>query len=329
MIPRSALNRQLPCSHLLLSSRRLLSVSSPAHNASSSTSANPPARPHGIDPRWLTMMKRRVGKCMMFGLKPTQVNDAGHILQQLARDWRELIAGSEGFLTDEKRRGLYRHNVVWGEMDVMLSEEAEYILTLSIGLANRYTITIGHVNNVNYVRYAESARVNWTRNIGIHIDQTNKKKWLALLSSTGIGLILRSIKVDYKFPMKFPDKISVYHKLVQDPSSSLSSQSAFYLQVMIMSESRQRPAARCHEDIVTYDYQRNQKTPELPPFILNQFKHIWELQEEAKKNCQQQILDIESKVRTLEVRKLGSRGRSRGYRLSMILDFRQRLGAPF
>lgn len=214
----------------------------------------------------------------MFGLKPTQVNDAGHILQQLARDWRELIAGSEGFLTDEKRRGLYRHNVVWGEMDVM-----------------------GHVNNVNYVRYAESARVNWTRNIGIHIDQTNKKKWLALLSSTGIGLILRSIKVDYKFPMKFPDKISVYHKLVQDPSSSLSSQSAFYLQVMIMSESRQRPAARCHEDIVTYDYQRNQKTPELPPFILNQFKHIWELQEEAKKNCQQQILDIESKVRTLEL----------------------------
>jgi hypothetical protein len=34
----------------------------------------------------------------------------------LARDWRELIAGSEGFLTDEKRRSLYQHKVVWGEM---------------------------------------------------------------------------------------------------------------------------------------------------------------------------------------------------------------------
>jgi len=52
----------------------------------------------------------------MFGLKPAQIEDAGKILQQLARDWRELIAGSEGFLTDEKRRALYRHNVVWGEM---------------------------------------------------------------------------------------------------------------------------------------------------------------------------------------------------------------------
>lgn len=51
----------------------------------------------------------------MFGLKPAQIDGGGQILQQLARDWRELLAGSEGFLTDEKRRGLFRHNVVWGE----------------------------------------------------------------------------------------------------------------------------------------------------------------------------------------------------------------------
>lgn len=51
----------------------------------------------------------------MFGLKPAQIDEGGQILQQLARDWRELLAGSEGFLTDEKRRSLFRHNVVWGE----------------------------------------------------------------------------------------------------------------------------------------------------------------------------------------------------------------------
>lgn len=58
---------------------------------------------------------------------------------------------------------------------------------------------MGHVNNVTYVRYAESARVNWTRNIGMHIDAANREKWFNLLNSRGIGLILRSIKVDYKF----------------------------------------------------------------------------------------------------------------------------------
>ncbi|KAF7715403.1 Uncharacterized protein PECH_007896 [Penicillium ucsense] len=223
-------------------------------------------------------MKGRIGRCISFGLQPAQVEGAGDILRQLARDWRELIAGSEGFLTDEKRRSLYRHNVVWGEMDVM-----------------------GHVNNVTYVRYAESARVNWTRNIGLHVDTSNREKWLNLLNSTGIGLILRSIKVDYKFPMTFPDKITVYQKLVHDPDSSLSSQSAFQLQVMILSEARQRPAARCYEDIVTYDYRRNQKTPELPPFILDQFKTIWRSQEQARKEWQEKIADLENQVRTLEL----------------------------
>jgi hypothetical protein len=57
----------------------------------------------------------------MFGLKPRQVNEAGEILKILARDWRELIAGSEGFLTGEGRRGLFCQSVAWGEMvDIFL-----------------------------------------------------------------------------------------------------------------------------------------------------------------------------------------------------------------
>ena len=49
-------------------------------------------------------------------MKPTQMEEAGMILKEIARDWRELVAGSEGFLTGKTRRGLHRHNVVWGEM---------------------------------------------------------------------------------------------------------------------------------------------------------------------------------------------------------------------
>jgi hypothetical protein len=53
---------------------------------------------------------------MMFGLKPHQIQEAGEIVQQIAQDWRELIAGSEGYLTDATRRGLFRQSVAWGEM---------------------------------------------------------------------------------------------------------------------------------------------------------------------------------------------------------------------
>lgn len=56
----------------------------------------------------------------------------------------------------------------------------------------------GHVNNVMYNRYAESARVNWTRNFAA-MDQAHREAWLELMSPKSVGLILRSIKTDYKF----------------------------------------------------------------------------------------------------------------------------------
>ncbi|KAE8383555.1 thioesterase-like superfamily-domain-containing protein [Aspergillus bertholletiae] len=255
---------------------RALSTSIPAaRNADSSKTVAP--QPHKIDPRWLTTTKRRLGKCMMFGLKPAQIHEAGEILQQIARDWRELIAGSEGYLTDATRRGLFRQSVAWGEMD-----------------------TMGHVNNVNYVRYAETGRVYMTRNFAMHIDPAHKKEWLNIVGNTGIGIILRSIKIDYKFPMKYPDEVTVYHKIAHDPAATHSPKDAFYLQAVIISEARQRPAARVHEDLVIYDYKRAKKT-EMPPFMLEQFKSTWELQEQAKKFWQQRILDIETRIRTLEV----------------------------
>ncbi|KAJ5203334.1 hypothetical protein N7449_005413 [Penicillium cf. viridicatum] len=282
MLPQPAFRVQLSASISLYSNgtRRLFSATSAALNDGQNIPI-PDSVSTPINPRWLTMTKRRIGKCMMFGMKPAQIDEGGKILQQLAKEWRELIAGSEGFLTDKKRRSLYRHNVVWGEQDIM-------------GM-------LCHVNNVTYVRYAETARVNWTRNIGNYIDTANKKEWINMLGSTGIGLILKSIKVDYKFPMESPDKITVYQRLIPDPSRHLSAQSAFRLEVMILSEAHQRPAARCFEDIVIYDYKKNRKTVNIPPFVMEQFEIMWKQQEQEKVNWRQQIANIENRVRNLEL----------------------------
>ncbi|KAH8697749.1 thioesterase-like superfamily-domain-containing protein [Talaromyces proteolyticus] len=252
-------------------------TTAPPRQQKSTSSTITLSKPHTVDPRWLTIIKRRIGKCLMFGLQPAQVDEAGLILRRIANDWRELIAGSEGFLTDETRRAVYRHNVVWGEMDVM-----------------------GHVNNVTYLRYAETARVNLMRNYAIHIDPAHKTEWLNTVGNRGIGLILQSIKLDYKFPMTWPDKITVYHRLTQDPAVTLS-QSSFQQEVLILSEAKQRPAARCIEHNVIYDYKLLRRAPSPPVFILDQFKRTWELQEQSKRKWQQRIADIENKVRALEL----------------------------
>jgi hypothetical protein len=50
-----------------------------------------------------------------------------------------------------------------------------------------------------YNRYAESARVNWTLNFANVIDPAHKAEWRELMTPRSIGLILRSIRTDYKF----------------------------------------------------------------------------------------------------------------------------------
>ncbi|KEF60027.1 uncharacterized protein A1O9_04877 [Exophiala aquamarina CBS 119918] len=226
-----------------------------------------------VSPRWLTDTKARIGKCISFGMSPSLVDSAGNILRELGTDWRNLVAGSEGYLTSKERAGLHRQAIVWGEQDSM-----------------------GHVNNVMYVRFAESGRCNWTRNIGQYFDPTHKSAWENLLTNRGIGLILKSITVEFKFPMTWPDRISVYHKLRSRPDENTRS---MVLDVMILSEGKQRPAARCLEDVVVYDYKLGKKS-RLEAFMLAQFKHIFDLQEAAKVENLAKIQVIEGQVRFLE-----------------------------
>src|SRR5271155_1402825 len=119
----------------ILNQRLLRNVSGTRFLTSSHT--DPVPEPSSLHPSWLSDTKARIGKCIMFGMKPELVDEAGKILYEISRDWRELVAGSEGFLTSKDRTGLDRQEIVWGEQDSM-----------------------GHVNNVMYVRFAESGRFN-------------------------------------------------------------------------------------------------------------------------------------------------------------------------
>ena len=72
--------------------------------------------PRNLSSRWLSDVKTRIGKCIMFGLKAHQIEEASSVLRIVATDWRELLVGSEGFLVGKGRAGLEKHQVVWGEM---------------------------------------------------------------------------------------------------------------------------------------------------------------------------------------------------------------------
>lgn len=85
---------------------------------------DPPPEPAKPSARWLSQTKERIGKCIIFGMDASQTQRAGTVLRALGEEWRELVAGREGFLTDRKRAGMLRHRVAWGEMDSMVRVSA-------------------------------------------------------------------------------------------------------------------------------------------------------------------------------------------------------------
>ena len=96
--------------------------------------------------------------------------------------------------------------------------------------------------------------------------------------------------------MTYPDHISVFHKLSSLPSPAATS---FTLDVMILSELHQRPAARCVEDIVVYDYKAGRKV-EIRPFMMRAFEETWREQEEERKRVEESVKEVETAVDELE-----------------------------
>ncbi|KND87088.1 hypothetical protein TOPH_08272, partial [Tolypocladium ophioglossoides CBS 100239] len=224
-----------------------------------------------LSPRWLTDLRDRINKCLSLQLG---AEDAGRLrerLDYLDRRWLELSAGREGFLTTDRWRGLNMHAVTWGDM-------------------------VRHVNNVIYNRYAESGRVNWITSFANATDSKHRQQWVELMTPKSVGLILRSIKTDYKLPMTYPDNVTVLHKLAEKPNYSSDS---IILEAIILSERHQRPAARCFEDIAVYDYQEAKKAP-LKDFMVDELRATYELQEHSKEDVERKVAQLNRELEQIE-----------------------------
>lgn len=49
-----------------------------------------------------------------------------------------------------------------------------------------------------YNRYAESSRVNWFDKFARAVAPEHRPEWLELMTPRGVGLLMKSIRTDYK-----------------------------------------------------------------------------------------------------------------------------------
>jgi acyl-CoA thioester hydrolase len=103
----------------------------------------------------------------------------------------------------------------------------------------------GHVNNLVYLRWCETARVEYLMRIGL---------WPSL-PPTGIGPILASISCDYKRPLTFPDTADIGTKVTRIGKSS------FQMRHLVVSKALDAVAAEVDSTLVVLDYGLGKAVP--------------------------------------------------------------------
>ncbi|MFU8895650.1 MAG: acyl-CoA thioesterase [Gammaproteobacteria bacterium] len=112
--------------------------------------------------------------------------------------------------------------VAWGEMDAF-----------------------GHVNNVVYFRYFESARIAYFAALD----------YLELMRTTGIGPILAATDCRFRLPLDYPDNLTVGARVTDIQADG------FLMHYLVASERHGRVAAEGHGRIISYDYENKCKAP--------------------------------------------------------------------
>ncbi|MFN7115237.1 MAG: acyl-CoA thioesterase [Saprospiraceae bacterium] len=105
-----------------------------------------------------------------------------------------------------------------------------------------------HVNNVIYLRWFESARIQYFEAIQELMDFTG---------AADLGAILAETYCRYKMPVTFPDTVIVGARVLPDTLDEFS----FRMQHIVVSQQHQRIAAEGWTRIVCYDYQQKRKAP--------------------------------------------------------------------
>ena len=114
-----------------------------------------------------------------------------------------------------------------------------------------------HVNNLVYLRWAESARIHYFEQMQMDTS----------FGVGGIGPILAWQDCKYIFPMTHPDTALVGIRVYE------IKEDRFFLETAIFSQKHQRLAALSHQSIVPYSYADLKKVA-LPQAWLNGIKQL-------------------------------------------------------
>ena len=122
---------------------------------------------------------------------------------------------------------------------MMSAPLAEFPIVIRIPVLWGDQDLFGHVNNVTYLRWFESARVRYWDDTGIR----------DVMSSAHWGPILASVHCNYRLQLRYPDTVLVGARITKIGRTSLR------MEHQVVSEERQKMVADGESIVVLFDYE--------------------------------------------------------------------------
>jgi acyl-CoA thioester hydrolase len=122
---------------------------------------------------------------------------------------------------------------------------AEFPVIISVTLHWGDMDAFRHVNNLVYLRWCESARVEYLTRVGLWQERPGE----------GVGPILASVSSNYRKPLTYPDVVWVGARVTRIGNSS------FKMEHMVVSRSLDAVAAEVESTIVVLDYGTGKTVP--------------------------------------------------------------------
>jgi len=122
---------------------------------------------------------------------------------------------------------------------------AGFPVVVTIGLMWGDQDAFGHVNNTVYLRWCETARVEYLRRI---------KMWPPV-PGQGVGPIVAAISCNYKLPLTYPDTVHVGTRVTRIGTSSVR------MEHRVVSHRHDVVAAEVDSTLVIIDYARGKAVP--------------------------------------------------------------------
>lgn len=120
---------------------------------------------------------------------------------------------------------------------------ADFPATVSIPVQWGEQDGFGHINNMHFIRWFESARIAYLEKCGLR------------LATESVGPILAAVSCNYRLQVKYPDTIVVGARVIRIGRSSIG------IEHQLWSQNHQAIAAEGDSTVVVFDYQKQCSSP--------------------------------------------------------------------